>query len=68
MEFIDKFANFKKYCPICKHYEKEGFEDPCNDCLDYPVNQHTTKPVKYEADEKRIKKLEKEQAKKEAEK
>lgn len=55
MEYIDKFVDFKKYCETCKHKDVKEVEDPCNECLDNPVNAHTTKPVKYEEDEKKVK-------------
>lgn len=60
MEYIDKIADFKKYCKTCIYRDTNEVEDPCNECLDNPVNQHTTKPVKYLEDEKKVKELEKE--------
>ena len=46
---INKFVDFYKYCSTCKHYEKRMDEDPCDECLENPVNLHSQKPVKYEA-------------------
>lgn len=60
MEYIDKIVDFEKYCKTCTHCDVKEVEDPCNECLDNPVNQHTTKPIKYEEDEKKVKELEKE--------
>jgi hypothetical protein len=48
MEYEYKEVEFWKYCEKCKHYEVEDVKDPCNDCLDEPVNLHSTKPVYFE--------------------
>lgn len=48
MEYGYKEVEFWKYCEKCKHYEVEDEKDPCNDCLDEPVNLHSTKPVYFE--------------------
>lgn len=48
MEYGYKEVEFWKYCEKCKHYEVEDVKDPCNDCLDEPVNLHSTKPVYFE--------------------
>lgn len=48
MEYGYKEVEFWKYCEKCKHYEVEDVKDPCNDCLDEPVNLHSTKPVNFE--------------------
>lgn len=61
MELIDKIVDFKKYCKTCKHRDQDEWLDPCNDCLDKPANEHSKKPINYEADEEEVKKLEKEE-------
>lgn len=43
----EKFVNFRLYCPKCKDYESRADEDPCNDCLEHPVNMYSEKPVRY---------------------
>ena len=43
----EKFVNFRLYCPKCKHYEVAQDEEPCNECLENPVNIESEKPVKY---------------------
>lgn len=43
-----KIVNFFEYCAKCKHEEKLDKVEPCNECLDNPVNQHSDKPVKFE--------------------
>ena len=52
MEIIEKEVDFFKYCPTCKYRTLKETADPCNECLDNPMNVHTDKPVKYEAREK----------------
>ncbi len=44
----EKFVNFRLYCPKCKHYEVPQDKEPCNECLHYPTNVESEKPVKYE--------------------
>lgn len=43
---------FSKYCQGCKHVDKKQHEEPCNTCLDNPVNLYSEKPVKYEENNK----------------
>lgn len=52
MEYSKKFVAFNKYCETCKHKDVNEVEDPCNECLDNPVNDHTDKPIKYKEQEK----------------
>lgn len=40
-------VDFQKYCPDCKHEKLKENEDPCNECLGIPANQHTDKPVNW---------------------
>ena len=51
------FVDFKKYCETCKHKDVEETEDPCNECLENPMNLFSQKPVKWE--EKKTNKKEK---------
>ena len=41
-------ADFEQYCKKCKHKDISETEDPCNDCLDEPVNENSRKPVNFE--------------------
>ena len=52
MQYDNKMVYFKKYCPTCKYEEVPEEDDPCNECLSYPVNVHTDRPVKWEEKEK----------------
>ena len=47
-EIRDILVDYFTYCPICKHKEKSGNDEPCNECLSYPANVGSEKPVKYE--------------------
>lgn len=56
MEILDVMVEFDEYCKTCKHKDTDGFKDPCNECLENPVNTQSKKPVNYE--EKETKKKE----------
>ena len=43
----EKFVNFRLYCPKCRFYELKEDEEPCNECLSYPVNVESEKPINY---------------------
>ena len=43
-----KEVYFYEYCSKCKHKDKKEEEDPCCECLEYPVNENSHKPIKYE--------------------
>lgn len=50
---MDDIRNFKEvffdvYCPQCKYKDVEEIEDPCNECLTYPANENSHKPIKFE--------------------
>lgn len=49
MENKFHIVDFKTYCPKCKHYSKEERMDPCNECLVFGGNIHTSVPVKFES-------------------
>lgn len=52
MEHKDKFVDFKKYCETCEFRDTDEIKDPCNECLENPVNEHSQKPVNYKEKEK----------------
>ena len=41
---------FDEYCPKCKHEKVDDTKgkEPCNECLENPVNLGSHKPVKFE--------------------
>lgn len=47
MEHKDKFVDFNKYCKTCEHRDLDEWRDPCNECLDNAVNEHSQKPINY---------------------
>lgn len=46
-------VNFEKYCRTCKYEKLDEFVNPCNECLEIPVNEATDKPYMWEKKEKR---------------
>ena len=53
-----KEVYFDPYCSTCKHCKKKETEDPCDDCLNEPVNLYSHKPVYGEEEEDKKKKTE----------
>lgn len=51
-----KECMFDIFCKTCRYFEKEDWEDPCNDCLTESYNIDSHKPVNYKEDERRLKK------------
>lgn len=50
---MDEVRNYKEvffdmYCCECKYEKVDEVEDPCNECLCYPANENSHKPVKFE--------------------
>ncbi len=48
MEIVDREVRFDIWCSSCKHEKAPECEDPCYECLNYPVNQESEKPVRWE--------------------
>ena len=46
-----KEVRFDLYCKTCKNEDVKDVEEPCNECLDNPINLYSHKPVKYEEKE-----------------
>lgn len=44
---MQRFVDFYQYCPQCVHADKNETEDPCEECLFYPVNTDSAKPVNF---------------------
>ena len=42
-----KEVYFYVWCPRCVHSDKEGTEDPCNECLTEGFNIDSHKPVNF---------------------
>ena len=45
-----KEVDFGDYCKTCKHAKTPEAEDPCNECLEYPMNVYSHKPVNWKAE------------------
>lgn len=46
-----KEVYFWEYCKTCKYEKTPENEMPCNDCLEYPANLYTHKPVNWKEKE-----------------
>ena len=49
-------VDFATYCPKCNYEKKKGNEEPCSECLEHSMNEHTDRPVKFEEEKKKPKK------------
>lgn len=47
----DKEVYFDQYCKECKHKNLKESEEPCEECLEYPVNDASHKPIKFKEKE-----------------
>ena len=43
----EKEVYFDVYCEKCVHFDDPDEEDPCNECLSYPMNYDSHKPVRF---------------------
>lgn len=50
MERNFKEVAFALYCPKCTNKDLEGFKSPCNECLEVPMRDGTSKPEHYKED------------------
>lgn len=48
MEDNYKEVYFGQYCAKCKYEKRKETDDPCDDCLNYPANTDSHKPVRFE--------------------
>lgn len=48
MDQVEREVRFDIYCPKCKYKKTPEVMDPCNECLDYPMNINTEKPIHYQ--------------------
>lgn len=46
-----KEVYFDPYCSKCKYLKKTEQEEPCDECLNNPVNEYTHRPVEFEEKE-----------------
>lgn len=45
MSVMMKLVEFENWCHKCVNYTKREDEEPCDECLDNPVNAESHKPV-----------------------
>lgn len=45
MEESYKEVYFSDYCSLCGYEDTDEGDDPCNDCLNNPMNAYSHKPV-----------------------
>lgn len=51
MDITELEVYFHEYCKTCKFKDTSETEEPCNECLDNPMNLYSHKPVNYKKDE-----------------
>lgn len=49
MEESYKEVYFHEYCKTCAYKDNKEDEEPCDDCLEEPVNVYSHKPVCWKA-------------------
>ena len=52
MDGLTKEVLYEVWCATCKHWKEDEVSDTCNDCLNYPYNKYSHKPVNFEEEEK----------------
>lgn len=52
MDVEYKEVDFEKYCKTCKYEKLDGFQSPCNECLENSMNIQTSKPTEWVKKEK----------------
>lgn len=48
MPYYYKEVYFDQFCEKCKYVSLDENEAPCDECLKYPVNAYSHKPVNFE--------------------
>ena len=51
LENIYQEVDFNKHCKTCKYEELSEKFDPCNECLDSPMNSYSDKPIYWEEED-----------------
>lgn len=52
MDHEEKIVDYYTWCQKCKHQNLDETKEPCNECLSYPTNLNSTKPIKFTSKEK----------------
>lgn len=45
---MDHIVKYEDWCKLCKHKDVDEKDDPCDSCLEQPINTDSRKPVLYE--------------------
>ena len=48
-------VEYWKYCKDCRHEKNEETEEPCDSCLNEPINEDSQKPLYFSKKFERIK-------------
>lgn len=48
MEEVYKEVYFNEYCNSCMYKDTKEADEPCAECLCYPANTYSHKPINYE--------------------
>lgn len=51
MEIFEKEVYFHFWCPKCRNSGTKETDMPCNECLAYPFNIHSHKPIHFNTEE-----------------
>lgn len=52
MEEVYKEVYFSEYCKTCKYEKTPEADDPCDECLQYPMNAYSHKPINWKEKDK----------------
>lgn len=50
----EKEVMYSEYCKKCLYFELDETEDPCNECLTYPVNENSIVPINFKEKEVKV--------------
>ena len=45
---MEHFVDFKQWCPLCRNAGTDENKEPCEECVTYPVNDDSRKPIRFE--------------------
>lgn len=51
MELTDKEVFYYEYCSKCKYWPLNEDDEPCDECLNQPYNEHSHKPIMFKPKE-----------------
>lgn len=51
MDMVSKEVYFNEYCLKCEYEKSPDSEDPCNECLTYPSQSYSHKPINFKEKE-----------------